>query len=54
MYFFSLTPHADYLCLRPVYMRSLFGLPLLETLYKAGVGLDAGPVLLYEGKRELV
>lgn len=42
------------LCLRPVYMRSLANLPLLETLYEARVGLDAGPILLHKGKRELV
>jgi len=42
------------LCLRPVYMRSLFDLPLLEALYEARVGFDAGPVSLYKGKRELV
>ena len=42
------------LCLRPVYMRSLSDLPFLETLYEAGVGLDAGPVLLDKGKREFV
>ena len=42
------------LCLRPVYMRSLFNLPFLETLYKSRVGFDAGPVLLYKGKREFI
>jgi len=54
MCFFSLASHGDCFCLRPVYMRSLFDLPFLEALYEARVGLDAGPVFLYKGKRELV
>lgn len=40
--------------LRPGYMRSLSDLPLLEALYKARVGLYAGPVLLYKGERKLI
>lgn len=35
-------------------MRSLPDLPFLETLYEARIGLDAGPVPLHKGKRELV
>ena len=42
------------LCLRPIYTRSLSGLPLLETFHEARVRLDAGPVPFHKGKRKLV
>ena len=44
----------DILGLGPGYMRSLSNLPLLETLYEARVGLYAGAIILYKGKRILI